>query len=261
MPILSRFTDDLRQIVAYGSICPGHLPVADESYVLDKFKRLNVPFGIPVSAEDAVQVDPEETEACPQALAARKGPVRYDSQPIADLAHEHLGIASMSADVVARGIGQDSLIAIRLLLKDEALLIPKTWGSVVPAPQVEPQLEGHVEARLISWLERLDPGDVVNAVAAGADEIADLVDPDPAGIGLLRGDPRLETTFKDSKDQRLKEREVLPVERTVDEETALEAVEVPRHRAPWNGLNARDFQRHEEEAGSPRIRALRPRYG
>src|SRR3954469_16096354 len=206
-------------------------------------------------------MDPEKTEALPQDITARKDLVGYDPQPVTDLAHEHLGIAFMSTDVVSRDIGQYALVAIALLLKDEALLVPKARGSVVPAPQIEPELERHVEARLVSWTEGLDPGDVVNAITARANEVADLVDPDMARVGLVRCEPRLETTLEDDEDQRMKEWDVLSVKRTVDEETALEAIEAPHHRSRWANLTARSFQRSEEEAGSPKIQALRPKYG
>lgn len=232
MPTLSRFADDLGQIVAGESICPRkRFPALDESYVLDDLQSLDIPFGEAELIKHAGQVDPKKIEAPPQALSAREDFVGYNPQPITDLTHEHLGIASMSADVIARDIGQYALIAIALFLKDQALLVLEARGSVIPAPQIEPELEGHVETRLVSRVKSLDPRDVVNAVSARTDKVADLVDPGTAGVGLVRCEPGLEATLEDDEDQRLKEWDVLSIERTVDEETALEAIEAPRHRA------------------------------
>ncbi|HKI01192.1 MAG TPA: hypothetical protein VKK31_04380, partial [Thermoanaerobaculia bacterium] len=90
--------------------------------------------------------------------------------------------------------------------------------------------KGHVEARIISRIQGLHPGDVVNAVAARADEIPNLLDPDSAGIDLLGSEPRLKAALEDHENQGMEKREVLAVERTIDEEAAVEAIRRSRHR-------------------------------
>src|SRR5436305_6113177 len=100
MPILSRFADNLRQIVAGGSICLGDLPVLDEPYVLDDLQSLDIPLREVKLLEHKGQVNPEKIEALPQDVTARQELAGYDPQPVTDFAHEHLGIAFMSTDVM-----------------------------------------------------------------------------------------------------------------------------------------------------------------
>jgi hypothetical protein len=71
----------------------------------------------------------------------------------------------------------------------------------------------------------------VDAVAAGANQIPDLLDPNPAGIDLVRSEPRLETALEDHKHQGTKEGQVFTVEGTVDEETAFEGICPLRHES------------------------------
>lgn len=101
-----------------------------------------------------------------------------------------------------------------------------------PGYLIEPELKRHVEARIIPWRQRLHTRDVMDAIAAGADEIPDLLDPDPARVDFLRSKPWLETALKDHEDQGMKEGNVVTVERAVDEETAFKALRRSRHRLP-----------------------------
>jgi hypothetical protein len=64
----------------------------------------------------------------------------------------------------------------------------------------------------------------MNAVAAGAHQVPNLLDPHPAGVDLVRSEPWLKTALEDHEEKRMKERKVVTVEGTVDEETAFKDV-------------------------------------
>ncbi|HSS47331.1 MAG TPA: hypothetical protein VLX28_00160 [Thermoanaerobaculia bacterium] len=204
------------------------LPVPKEAQVFHRPQSLNVSLGVSQPLEDAWQIPLEESEAVPQVATARQDRVRDSPEPISDFQDEGFRIIAMGPDVISRNVGQDSLIAIRFLLQDQTLLVSQPGCAVVPASQVEPELERHVETGLISWLQGFHPGDVVDAVAAGAHQVPKLFDPDPAGVDLVQSEARLKTALEDDEEKGVKERKVVTVEGAVDEETAFEDARLPR---------------------------------
>jgi hypothetical protein len=68
----------------------------------------------------------------------------------------------------------------------------------------------------------------VDAITARAHQVSNLLDPHPAGVDLVRSEPRLKTALEDHEEKGMKERKVVTVEGTVDEETAFEYVRLPR---------------------------------
>jgi hypothetical protein len=137
----------------------------------------------------------------------------------------------MSPDVVSGKVRQDSLIAKTLPFQNQALLALEALAAVVPASHVETELERHVEARKVPLPERLDSRDVMDTETARPDQVPDLVYADLSRIGIVHGQPRLETALQNGEDQCVEKRPVFRIKRTIDEQAPIESVGVEDHGA------------------------------
>lgn len=150
---------------------------------------------------------------------------RCGSEPITNGADQGLRRIAMGMDVLARDVREDRLVPIALRIEHQKPLPAETTPTEAPATDVESEFEWHVEARKRARSVALDAGEIVYRQAARPNEPLDLVESNGARVVLFEGAARLEATCEHGEDERLEERPVAVIERTIDEDRA--AVEIP----------------------------------
>lgn len=90
---------------------------------------------------------------------------RHPGKPVPDLSHRDLIVAVMRFDVRTGEVGNRRLVAVTLFLKDENYLFAQSSRSVAAASKVQAQLEGHVEAIVLTSVPGLTPAKIVNGVS------------------------------------------------------------------------------------------------
>jgi uncharacterized protein (DUF2236 family) len=120
------------------------------------------------------------------------------------------------ADILPRGVREHLLVSVRLGIQDQGTLPRHRVIAKDASAAVQTELERHVEAREI--LRELDSREVVNRILRPCDEPPDPMDARFAGVGLLESTTRDEACVDYTEDERLEERKVATVERTVDED-------------------------------------------
>lgn len=112
-----------------------------------------------------------------RSLTRYRRPMSCGVQESSDLLNSQLRIRTMFTDVLSRDIGEERLVPVALVIKDQAGLFPQCAGAELLASKKQPQFEGHVESRQPRFAIEFCSRDVVDAKAAVPNQAIDLVDP------------------------------------------------------------------------------------
>ena len=117
------------------------------------------------------------------------------AQPIAQLPDQRADRVVVGSDVLASNVRDELLKAIRCTIKDQTVFARLIITAIVLRAEKQPKFQRHVEARQVcSWV-KLGAADVVNAVAALADDFLDFADPDISSIVKFQRTPWAELTI------------------------------------------------------------------
>ena len=108
-------------------------------------------------------------------------------------------------------------------LQDERDLAIQGCPTEPPCAEVNSQFVGHVHPGVFTCIFRDDERQIMNAVAAIANQILDEVDPLFAHIGLLGGEDGIEIQGDQDKDNRLEFFRIVRAIGAVDENAAIKA--------------------------------------
>jgi len=123
----------------------------------------------------------------------------------------------MRANILSGNIGTKLLIAIAGTIKDEAgfqLVCPRAKP---PGAKEEAKLQGHVEAWQASIGPNFSARNVMNSISAVFDDLGNLIHAYFSRVFRFKGRARYIATIMDCEDQRLHQRGIGSVKRTVDE--------------------------------------------
>jgi len=205
-------------------------PLVDEVQVFRHRHHVQVVIRETRYLPGVVEVGGKPGERVPHGFRAGGGFQSPDlDEPITYGSYEITGLISMSLDIHAGEIGEGLLKFVSISLEDEEAFSLEPPPAEAPQPIVDPQLEGHVHPEGFSGLFRAQPGQVVDAIAADTDQFADLVDAVFAGVEAFGGDTRNEAEVQDCEEEGPEQREVVLIERTVDEDLVVE-VPLQGHR-------------------------------
>lgn len=125
-------------------------------------------------------------------------------------------ISVVRRNILSRDIRNELLIAMPLDIHDQKTLQFRTTATETGFAQRKAQLKRHVEPRQAVSCVEFGTADVVNAQVAVANESADLVEAHLGAVGHLKRASRDEPASMDCKDDRLEQRPVFRVKRTID---------------------------------------------
>jgi hypothetical protein len=123
----------------------------------------------------------------------------------------------VSTNVLPGDIRQNLLVAILLLVQDQASFGRQLVGTIKAASQIEAELKWHVESWEWRGARDFNARNVMNGVLRALNQAPDLVESEISGIDLLESGTRKKPAIHYAKHDRLEHRGIPVVERTIDE--------------------------------------------
>lgn len=152
-------------------------------------------------------------------------------KPVANGADDLLRFITMILDVDSGQVGQSPFEVMLLFFQDQVLFVSHEVGAMEAGAIIDAELERHVHSVELASTRGLETGEVVDAELGMPDQLANLVEPALSGIGPLRGDSRTVTQIDDREQERAKKVYVFVIERAVDEDVPLIAIDCASERS------------------------------
>jgi hypothetical protein len=136
-------------------------------------------------------------------------------KPLSERNNKQLDLRIMGVNILPGNVGDIGLKPKLLAIKDDAGLLPLPLVAVFFGTEEDSEFKRHVKA---GQGGALGPGDIVDAVAALGDDLADLIEAILGGVVGFQGAARGKARARDGEDNGVEKSLVFLIERAINED-------------------------------------------